>query len=414
MQDRIGLYCWAGPGTIRMLRLKYFYPLIDQESVMSSYDYDVLGRMQDRFGITDVWATYSWGFSPYTEQEDYRFLAERIQNFHKLGIKVHAYLQGPNLVYDEFPDRLWWSVDNRGRLISYHRGRRAVNLLHPDFVEYKLGQIDDVAEIGVDGVFIDNVYFGQLPEPIYRGDVPFTFAGCNHPLTQREFKNRTGKDIPLDFEKDKELAREYLGFRTDVTMEFLGKMSQRVHKHGLEFGSNSFDPKFNTHVVYGTDLKRVADAQDYVLFENHSLPTRDGSKSNSYIQTVVPQLKKPTFVVSYKKGIGRESEFTQDDIDLTFTEAKYSDFNVCLKGSEFTTAGFWHNLNPDNYQKPHDLLEMPLPKVRELSDKLEKAFVQFPLIKRLVKRYYNNLIQFYFESRIGRHLLDFIYYAGMR
>jgi hypothetical protein len=36
MLDRIGYYCWAGPGTIRMIKVKYFNPRIDEKSLMTS------------------------------------------------------------------------------------------------------------------------------------------------------------------------------------------------------------------------------------------------------------------------------------------------------------------------------------------------------------------------------------------
>lgn len=409
-----GLYCWAGPGTVRMLKLKYFHPLMNEDSIMSSYDYDVLAKLKEKFGLTDVWATYSWGFSPQTEAVDYNFLAERVDNFHKLGIRVHAYIQGPNLVYDEFPNRDWWAKDQNDRLITYHRGRRSVCILHPEFVQYKLDQVDAISKIGADGVFMDNVFMGALPEPIYRGDIPFTFAGDNHPLMQSEFKQRTGEKIPLNFEKNRDVVNEYLDFRVEVTTEFLNIVAKRAQKQGLFFGSNSLDPKFGQREIYGSNLSKVEEIQNYILFENHSLPNREGTKNNQYIQKMTEQISKPVFVVSYNKGIGKESEYSQDDIDLAFTESKYSDFNVCLKGSEYKTLGVWHNINPDHYEKPHDLVEMPLPKLAELSDNLEKIFVQFPVIKQIFKRHYGRLIRFYFESKVGRRLLDFIYYSGMR
>jgi hypothetical protein len=75
MNKRTGFYCWAGPGTIRMIKLKFFNPKIDRHSLMHSYDYNYLSKAKELFGITDVWATYSWGFSPETEKEDYKFFA---------------------------------------------------------------------------------------------------------------------------------------------------------------------------------------------------------------------------------------------------------------------------------------------------------------------------------------------------
>ena len=58
-----------------MIKLKFFNPKIDRHSLMHSYDYNYLSKAKELFGITDVWATYSWGFSPETEKEDYKFFA---------------------------------------------------------------------------------------------------------------------------------------------------------------------------------------------------------------------------------------------------------------------------------------------------------------------------------------------------
>src|SRR5882724_9950372 len=140
-EARRGLYSWAGPGTARMIQLKFFHPRIDTESLMHAYDYENLARMQETFGITDAWATYSWGFSDKTEEEDRKFLLDRVDNFKKLGIKVHAYIQGTNLVYAGFPDKSWYSRDEHGRPVVYHRGRLVTCLNNPEFREYIVNKI---------------------------------------------------------------------------------------------------------------------------------------------------------------------------------------------------------------------------------------------------------------------------------
>src|SRR5258708_11865462 len=173
MINKIGFYCWAGPGTVRMIDLKYFNPKINKDSLMGSYEYDYLKEIKEKFGVTDFWASYSWGFSKNKEKEDRKFLLDRIDNFKKLNIRVHAYVQGTNLVYEDFKDKDWWCQDEKGRLISYYRGRKVVCVNNPEFRKYIKEKIMTLYGTGVDGVYMDNIQMGQL------GISPSVFSGCN-------------------------------------------------------------------------------------------------------------------------------------------------------------------------------------------------------------------------------------------
>src|SRR6185369_13087754 len=134
--------------------------------------------------------------------------------------------------------------------------------------------------------------------------------------------------------------------------EFIEKLAYAVKRGNMEFGTNSFDPKFDTKVLLGTDLKRVEKLQDYMLFENHSLPS--GSRNNAYINEVINNNKfeKPVFVVSYKKGIGYDSQFSQTDLNNIYSEDKKLPFFACVKGSEYFTKGVWHNMRLEEIEKP--------------------------------------------------------------
>lgn len=78
MSDRIGFYAWGGPGTIRLLRRKYHSPKIDESSFLHLYDQPYLFRLKKTLPVTDMWVTYSWGFSDSTEQPDYEFITQRL------------------------------------------------------------------------------------------------------------------------------------------------------------------------------------------------------------------------------------------------------------------------------------------------------------------------------------------------
>src|SRR5512145_311730 len=152
---RAGVYCWAGPGTERMIRLKYPQHKVDLWSLWHSYDADQLCQAKEKLGITDAWVSYSWGFSERTEQADYEFLRQHLGNFQRLGIRTHAYVQGTNLVTAEHPDQDYYCRDYRGRLIPYHRGRKLTCPNNPAFKAYIHRKVELALREDVDGVFVD-------------------------------------------------------------------------------------------------------------------------------------------------------------------------------------------------------------------------------------------------------------------
>lgn len=348
---RTGFYCWAGPGTVRMIKLKYFDPQIDEASVLGSYEYEYLQGVQEKFGVTDAWVSYSWGFADHIEAEDKAFTLSKLENFKRLGIKTHAYIQGPNLVYTDFAHKDWWARDKQGNLISYHRGRKVVCINNPEFQEYILDKVTEMVRHDFDGIFMDNIQMGQLGVP-HSLKSKRAFFGCNCAYCNQLFELETGFSIKEAFRSH--LGRQrYLEFRVSSTTSFIAQISQVVRGARKEFGTNSFDPKFEMHHVYGTDLEALQEHQDYLLFENHSLPVHN-KRNNHYIHTLIEEraLKKPVFVVSYKKGIGFDASYSQEWIDRAFSEAHFSHFHLCLKGSEYVSDKKWHNLVVETYASP--------------------------------------------------------------
>ena len=203
--SKAGIYNWSGPGTVRMIELKYPGDKINHHSVLTAYDEDNLYHAQQKLGISDAWVSYSWGFHPSTEKPDYQFLRTKLKNFHKLGIRTHAYIQGPNLVYAEHQDRDYYCRSYNGQLIPYHRGRKMACVNNPYFkkyIEFKIGQ---ALKEEVDGVFVDNCYFGQMPLMV--GNKNVSFFGCNCQHCQKKFKQESGFSIPSYFKIDSDVYR---------------------------------------------------------------------------------------------------------------------------------------------------------------------------------------------------------------
>lgn len=415
MLNRVGFYHWAGPGTIRMNAVKYFNSKHDHHSLMTCYDKDYLAKAQELFGITDIWVTYSWGFSEATEAEDYEFILSRLDGMKELGLTVHAYMQGPNLVYQEFPDADWWAEDEKGRYITYYRGRRVCSIHHPAFVTFISDKVRRMYGLGFDGVFVDNIQQGQLGIPLPHGIPPFVFCGDASPIAREQFRAETGCEIPTDFEKDPELTQKYLDFRVDSNVKFVAHLADVVHEGEMQFGTNFYDPKFDARYTYGIDMARMAQVQDYILFENHSLPTDNGKKHNQYVEDVVNSLgvDVPAFVVSYAQGVGLEPQYQQGQIDNLFSEAAKSNFYVCLKGGEYTTKGVWHSLYLDGLSKPDATKQLPRLELKQESQLVE-LILRLKLLRMLIKRFYNPLYTAAFEWRIMRVLVYVVYLTTLK
>lgn len=414
-QERIGFYLWGGPGTIRMIHVKYFNPRIDEKSIMGCYEYDYLVRAQALFGITDCWVSYSWGFSDETEKEDRKFILDRLDNFRRLGIRTHAYIQGPNLVYNDFKDKDWWARDEKGRMITYYRGRVLCSIHDESYVQYVEDKIRGLYNAGFDGIYIDNIQHGQLGAPTLPGDLPFVFCGDASPQGRAAFRADSGLEIPDDFEKDPALTEAYLNFRVKANTGYIKHMADVSHEGGMEFGTNFYDPKFDPKFIYGINLKTTAEVQDYVLFENHSLPRTDGKRHNGYIEALADAYypDKRVFIVSYDQGVGMAPQFTQEQLDNMFSEANGANFSICLKGGEFTTKGVWHSLYLDDLTPP--LKDKVLPREAEIhKDDLVMALLKIHLLRIIMKRYYNPIIRIVFEWRIFRFVIKIVYDAVLK
>lgn len=398
MQKRVGFYCWSGPGTVRMIKLKYFDPKINEQSLLESYDYEYLVEVKEKLGVTDAWISYSWGFSDETEKVDKEFTLSRLHNFKKLGIKTHGYIQGPNLVYKDFFHKDWWAKDNKGKLISYHRGRKVVCLNNPEFKQYILNKVSTMVGEAFDGVFMDNIQMGQLGVPNTLRSKR-AFFGCKCEVCEQLFFSNYGFSITKAFQtyKGRQL---YLDFRVKSTEQFIKEIAALVKASGKEFGTNSFDPKFEMEHVYGTRLQSLLNNQDYVLFENHSLPHK--KRDNAYIHKLIEKnnIDKPVFVVSYDKGIGFDKEYSQDTLNTVFSEAENSHFHICLKGSEYVTKKEWHNFLIKKYQKPQRISW-------QRSEKNSVALSKISKIKITVKIHFlSHVIPYTFLSWIFNNYME--------
>jgi hypothetical protein len=150
--------------------------------------------------------------------------------------------------------------------------------------------------------------------------------------------------------------------------------------------------------------------QDYLLFENHYLPSR--KRSNAYLQPLVEPLSTPVFVVSYKRGIGREKQYSQADFDAVYSESQAMGYVPCYKASEYTTRGVWHNVRFEQLQ--------PVQRVEARRSKVVRANSDPPRLPggrwlgRVYNRFYVPAMDRYYENKLVRRSMGWLYYRAIR
>lgn len=263
-------------------------------------------------------------------------------------MNLHLYVQGLNLVTNEFKGKDWWAKGLEGKQIPYFKGRTVTCPNNPEFREFHQNRVKKAMQFNSDGIFIDNIQMGQLAFE-HQGKA-YTFGGCYCQYCQSAFREKYGNEIPTNFDKaDQNLLTSYFEFVTNSVTDFISDTKKLTGKK--EFGTNFYDPGINAYITYGFDISTLMNIQDYVLFEHFIFPNE--------AQGRIPQLPmniesydKPIFSLPYKKPIAFDSEYEQNDYDLLYSTYANTRISVCLKGSEFVTKKFWHNVDPSRYKKP--------------------------------------------------------------
>ncbi|MBZ0320623.1 MAG: putative glycoside hydrolase family 15 protein [Anaerolineae bacterium] len=344
--QRVGLYAWGGPGTVRLLKTKYHAPRIDEASFMNLYEPHFLQQAKQKLGVTDMWVTYSWGFSDTTERQDRQFILDRLPHFHANDIATHAYIQGLNLVTDEFANADVFCRDSKGRLLPYSKGRALTCPNNPHARQIILDRVAEACRGEFDGVFMDNVMFG-LPPFLIRSDHT-SFFGCSCAHCQARFQADYGYGLPLSAKVGQQQIADYLNFRSQSVMTLVRDLADICRAAGKQFGVNLYDPYwYASDFYFGYRLAEISAALDYYLIENLAL--RNG---NHHLAPMLAAARQPVFVVSYREGIGRDAAYPQHVIDAIWSEAAAMGYAPCLKATEYITRGVWHALDIDAVRPP--------------------------------------------------------------
>lgn len=395
--NRIGFYHWAGPGIIDLLRVKYHNPKIDIQGHLQGYDLEYLKKAQNVLGITDIWTTFSWGFNETNEQAHREFIATKLPDIKRLGLRTYGYVQGFNLVTEDFKNQDVFCRDFQGKPLPYSKGRNFTCPNNPEATNIIKERIKKACQLNFDAIYIDNIFFGLHPLFVFKNVMPF--FGCSCKYCQKKFKQKYGYDLPLGMKISQQVVADYLEFRADSISQALEQFSVIARINGKTFGVNLYDfYRHNSKIYFGYDFNKIEPFLDYYLFENHSFKNKN-FLDNGYLQVLAKKSTKPIFVLSYNKGIGCEPNFGQKQLDLIYTEAVKVGYSPCVKGSEYTTMGRWHVLNLSGLHQPKILSSSKMPlnnsqlKIKKLRIKpmfFNNLRIWHYLLPRLMRFIYNN------------------------
>ncbi len=405
-KKKVGMYAWGGPGTIELLREKYHNPKIDEDSFYYIYSDDFLRQAKEKFGLTDLWITYSWGFAEDREYPHYQYARQVLKNIKQYGFNTYGYVQGFNAVTADFKNKDIFCESPAGHKLPYSRNRHLICVNKPSGAELLKRRVKLATNEYFDNIYMDNIMFG-LP-PFYLSKKRISSFGCHCGDCRDKFKQQFGYDLPTSALLDNKKIIDAIKFRCDSVKDIVSQLSAIARSRGKGFGVNLYDPFFHVPEIYfGYSLQDIDDYLDYYLIENHAIGIDESYIDNSHLRNIINKSNKPFFVLSYKKGIGVEEKYSQKIVDLIFTESKKLGYSVCLKTSEYTTGNIWHTLPIDELRAPVDIenpIKENLSKKEHLQNKLlgdmATRIINYQ-VARLLNFIYHNRFIFWFLKKSG-------------
>ncbi|WP_041075952.1 hypothetical protein [Thermotoga caldifontis] len=345
------VYMWAGPGTIRINRVKFPGTAID-EKVHIEGGLKIGARRLNQMGYNWAYCTYNWGFPPEIEKEDHEYFKRTVSEYHEEGLKVFGYVQFSNVVFDgSHVTKRWYAMDQYGNKINYYSGRYLTCPTDGEWRQHLAEIVKGIVEAGADGVFFDNV-FGSW----------FGFRPCYCDRCQRQFREFAEglgfkvKGIPEYLSENVE-SRAYLIWRRRVlwdTLSQLSKLARSINPNVI-ISSNSFEACLSKlAVMAGVDLRDAFRVQDLVMIENHQLPRKFQNlqifNTMTYRIAHAHSSGKPVTSVPYMLGIGADAVYPIRNYLQGMAEAYANDSIMVLKGTEYFHNGRWTLLTADEFE----------------------------------------------------------------
>jgi hypothetical protein len=340
------IYLWAGPGTIRMNKVKFMDYPVDEKVHMDAHREPAAKRVVEKLYANWVHLMYDWGFPPEVEKEDWEDFRQGAAAYHKAGTPVFAYIQSSNCVFSgSFIEKNWYARNPKGQKVFYYSGRYMIDWTHPDWIQHLKDLIRGAIERGADGIFFDNLWYGEGPYSLM--GTWLGGAGCYCKRCQGLYhKESGGKTIPEKIFPSNPDAADYLRWRAKRVTQTVQELADFAHslKPDVPISANDFDVTMrNSLLIYGIDVEALAKIQDVIMVEDFALPrwtekptkqlpnnaltirnTREFVKNNAHLN-----------VLSYDVGIGFDPVYPPRRHLQGIGEAAACGASMTIKGTEY-------------------------------------------------------------------------------
>jgi len=309
---------------------------------------------------------YDWGFPPEVEEEDWEDFRGATQAYHEAGTPVFAYIQSSNCVYQgSFTKKDWYARNPKGRKIFYYSGRYMVDWTHPGWVAHLKDLIKGAIERGADGIFFDNMWYGEQPNALLGAWVGG--AGCYCERCQRLYQEDTGRSLPEKILPDRPDVADYVRWRAGRVTATIKELSDyaRALKPGCPISANDYDVTMrNSYLVYGLDVEALAEIQDVIMVENFALPRWDPQPKASLSNNALTIRNTREFVrdqahlsvLSYDVGIGFDPVYPPRRHQQGIAEAAACGASMTIKGTEYNDGERMTLLLDPAYQAQQDAI----------------------------------------------------------
>ena len=360
------IYLWGGPGTIRMNQIKFMNYPVNQAVHRGAHAMPAAGLVVNDLNCNWVHLMYDWGFPPEIEEEDWEDFRRAADVYHQAGSPVFAYIQTSNCVFDgSFSTKDWYAKDPRGRKIYYYSGRYMVDWTHPEWLQHLKALIQGAIERGADGIFFDNMWYGQGPSGLMGAWLGG--AGCYCDRCQSLYHAATGKSIPEKILPGREDVAEYLRWRASRVTETIQELADTVHslKPDAPISANDYDVTMrNAYLIHGIDMEALAKIQDVIMVENFALPHWDAEPSPRLANNALTIRNTREFVrdqahlnvLSYDAGIGFDPVYPPRRHQQGIAEAAACGASMTIKGTEYNDGQCMTLLTDSAYHAQHQAI----------------------------------------------------------
>ena len=360
------IYLWAGPGTIRMNKVKFMDYPVDEVVHRDAHTAPTANLVKEDIYTNWVHLMYDWGFPPEVEAEDWEDFRLAADVYHQAGCQVFAYIQVSNCVYSgSFANKDWYARDARGRKVFYYSDRYMTDWTHPEWKQHLVEMVTGALERGADGIFFDNLWYGEHPSSLMGAWLGG--AGCYCDRCRALYRSETGLEIPEKILPDRDDVAAYLRWRADQVTKMVADLVDIIHqiKPGAPISANDYVVALqNTFLIYGVDVEALSRIQDVIMIENFALPRLDVLPKPRLANNVLTIRNAREFVrdqahlsvLSYDVGIGFDPVYPPRRHQQGIAEAAACGASMTVKGTEYNDGQRMTLLTDPVYAPQHQAI----------------------------------------------------------